>query len=342
MEQIFCLEKEAEIAKNITFIRDDEVFTFKDEKGRILFTKNLKRCYPFNEGYAVVVLENFDYAILDDKGNISDARFELLGQKFSEGKNFALFSDLSTGCIDTNGNLLFKIQLDWKDAGALEITPFSNGRALIKESANTWILIEETGNSLKKFNFFHASEFKCGFSRIQFRNGKLRTYNYLDKDGNLLSSDNFDEAEDFVNNTAKVKIGNNSFYIDTKGKLYSKKPVSDNGKTYLKFEYDFADYLTNVNGRGEVFINESNKNDCFVELYFYTSMYQLYYYISFTEDEVIGFSEKTNYKELYKVENSTKERLENFKGKKADILNQSETSRKYISLALKLMEESLK
>lgn len=215
MQQIPCFENE--ITKNITFIRNDEEFTFKDEKGKILFTKNLKRCYPFNEGYAVVVLENFDYAILDDKGNISDAHFELLGQKFSEGKNFALFSDLSTGCIDINGNLLFKVQLDWKDDGALEITPFSNGRALIKESANTWILIDETGNSLKKFNFFHASEFKCGFSRIQFRNGKLRTYNYLDKDGNLLSSDNFDEAEDFINNAAKVKIGNNSFYIDTNG-----------------------------------------------------------------------------------------------------------------------------
>ena len=223
LEQIYCFEKETEIAKKITFVRNDEEFIFKDENGSILFTKNLKKCYPFNEGYAVVVLENFDYAILDDKGTISDARFELLGQKFSEGKNFALFSDLSTGCIDINGNLLFKVQLDWKDAGALEITPFSNGRALIKESANTWILIDETGNSLKKFNFFHASEFKCGFSRIQFRNGKVRTYNYLDEEGNLISSENFDEAEDFVNNTAKVKIRNKTFYIDTKGNRITEK-----------------------------------------------------------------------------------------------------------------------
>ena len=124
--------------------------------------------------------------------------------------------------------------------------------------------------------------------------------------------------------------------------LYSKGLVSDIEKTYLKYEYDLADYLVNVNGRGEVFINESNRKDCFVKMYFYTSMYQVYYYLSFTEEDFIGFSEKISYKEPYKVENSTKERLENFKGKKTEISKQSEDSRKYISLALDLVEKAQK
>ena len=87
-----------------------------------------------------------------------------------------------------------------------------------------------------------------------------------------------------------------------------------------------ADYLANVNGRGEVFINELNTNDCFVEMYFYTSMYQVHYYITFTEYDFKGFSEKTTYNEPYNVE----------------ISKQSETSKKYIFLALKLVEESIK
>jgi len=124
--------------------------------------------------------------------------------------------------------------------------------------------------------------------------------------------------------------------------IYSKSLVLNNEKNYLKFEYDLADYLANVNGRGEVFINELNTNDCFVEMYFYTSMYQVHYYITFTEYDFKGFSEKTTYNEPYNVENSTKECIEVFDGKKAEISKQSETSSKYIFLALKLVEESLK
>lgn len=129
-----------------------------------------------------------------------------------------------------------------------------------------------------------------------------------------------------------------SFFVSAQSMIQKKQ----NDKSYLKYEYDLADYLANVNGRGEVFINDLNTNDCFVEMYFYTSMYQVHYYITFTEYDFKGFSEKTTYNEPYNVENSTRECMEVFDGKKAEISKQSETSRKYISLALKLVEESLK
>ena len=123
--------------------------------------------------------------------------------------------------------------------------------------------------------------------------------------------------------------------------LYSESSILRNKKNYLQFEYDLADYLTNVNGRSEVFINESNEKDCYVELYFYTSMYQVHYYISFLENDFKGFSEKTTYNEPYNLENSKKEQKKNFEGKTAELSKQAEPSRKYISLALKLVQESL-
>ena len=49
--------------------------------------------------------------------NISNIHFEQLGQKFSEGKNFAMFLDGTTGVIDTKGKLLFKIKVEFDECG---------------------------------------------------------------------------------------------------------------------------------------------------------------------------------------------------------------------------------
>lgn len=197
-------------------------YTFTDEKGNILFKKELRRFYGFNEGCAAVVLMDWDSAILDEDGNISEARFELLGQKFSEGKNFAMFLDGTTGVIDTKGNILYKIDIADID-GALAVTPFFNGKALVKKSEDLWYMIDENGCKLKEFTIFYANAFCCGLSRIQFRSNNIRKYNYIDTDGNYISSINFDDAKDFVNNKALVRIGTDEFYIDIDGNRHEEK-----------------------------------------------------------------------------------------------------------------------
>ena len=77
-------------------------------------------------------------------------------------------------------------------------------------------------------------------------------------------------------------------------------------------------------------------------MYFYTSMYQIHYYISFTEHSFKGFSEKVTYNEQYTINNSKKEHMEDFEGEKSEISKQSERVQKYLNLALELIDESLK
>lgn len=160
--------------------------------------KEVIRCYGFDEGYAVVLLKNFDSAILNEKGNISDMHFEQLGQKFSEVKNFAMFKAFTTGVIDTKENLLFKIDIADID-GALITTPFFNGRALIKKSENLW-------HRIKEFNTFYANQFFCELSRIQFRYDGIRKYNYINLDCASISPINFGDARNFKDGRALVKI----------------------------------------------------------------------------------------------------------------------------------------
>jgi len=220
--QFPCKADDFPSTSKIKVIKNYNTYTFLDEDENVLFTKQLKRFYGFTEGYAAVALMNFDSAILDENGNISDIHFEQLGQKFSEGKNFAMFLDGTTGVIDTKGNILFKIKVEFDECGALAATNFSNGKAFVKESRKTgvvWHLIDDKGNKLKEFNnISYPRYFSCGLSNVQVREGKSWKHNYLDSNGNFISPVNFDDAYDFVDGKAKVKIGIEEFFINENGK----------------------------------------------------------------------------------------------------------------------------
>ena len=217
-----CKANDFPSTSKIRVIKNYNTYSFLDENGNILFTKQLKRFYGFTEGYATVALMNFDSAILDENGNISNIHFEQLGQKFSERKNFAMFLDGTTGVIDIKGNILFKIKVEFDESGALAATNFSNGKAFIKESRKSgvvWHLIDDKGNILKDFNNISGlSYFYCGLIKVRVKEDSSWKWNYLDSNGNFISPINFDKADAFVDDKAKVTLGSEVYYIDTNGK----------------------------------------------------------------------------------------------------------------------------
>lgn len=220
--QFPCIPNDLSTTSKIKVIKNNNTYTFLDEDENVLFVQQLKRFYGFTDGYATVQLMNFDSAILDKNGNISNIHFEQLGQKFSEGKNFAMFLDGTTGVIDTKGNLLFKIRVEFDECGALAATNFSNGRAFVKESRKTgdiWYLIDDKGNKLREFNNISGlGYFYCGLIKVRVQEGSFWKWNYLDTNGNFISPINFDKADAFAENMAKVTLGTEVYYIDINGK----------------------------------------------------------------------------------------------------------------------------
>lgn len=123
--------------------------------------------------------------------------------------------------------------------------------------------------------------------------------------------------------------------------VYSFGFPPESSKEYHKDEYDLADYLPHVNGRGVVYINKSDENDCYVEMFFYTSMYQIQYCIAFTRHDYKGFSEQISYNDPYVIEGAKRDSSRFFEGKRDEIPIQSGTDIKYVNLALELLNESL-
>lgn len=113
-------------------------------------------------------------------------------------------------------------------------------------------------------------------------------------------------------------------------------------REFSKFEYDLADYLPHIDGRADVQICKSNKDKAIVDMYFYTSLYKVHYFIEVFSDSLNGYSEKIIYENPYDSSKNTKhERLEEFSCNSTDLKDLSSNTRKYIELALDLIKESL-
>ena len=104
--------------------------------------------------------------------------------------------------------------------------------------------------------------------------------------------------------------------------------------------HDSCSVFVRLSQRGVVYINKSDENDCYVEMFFYTSMYQVHYHIVFTKQDYKGFSQQIYYTEPYGIEEAKQEVPRFFEGKRDVIPMQSGADMKYVNLALELLEES--
>ena len=78
------------------------------------------------------------------------------------------------------------------------------------------------------FQWFYR--FNNGFARVQL-NGK---YNFIDKNGKLLSNTWFDNASNFSEGFARVELNGKYNFIDKNGNLYDGKPSIQENRSPIK------------------------------------------------------------------------------------------------------------
>jgi hypothetical protein len=117
----------------------------------------------------------------------------------------------------------------------LRVAHFNGGFAWVELSDYTYNFIDKQGNLLSKQNFEWVYPFQDGFAMVRLSDG---TYNFLDRQGNLLSKEqNFKYANSFNEGFARVNLSDGTYnFVDERGNLLSKQ----NFKYAGDFEDGFA------------------------------------------------------------------------------------------------------
>ena len=104
----------------------------------------------------------------------------------------------------------------WKNENVIDLLYFSDGFARVKRK-DKWNFIDKQGNYLSDEWFNWADNFSDGFARVQRKDDK---WNFIDRQGKLLSDEWFNWADNFYDGFAEVKRANGEWCnMDKTGKI---------------------------------------------------------------------------------------------------------------------------
>lgn len=183
-----------------------------------------KYSYPFYEGIAVITKGNWEYSLIDLKGNeISSLRFYRLGQKYSEGLIPAQTEDMTTGYINRVGLFEFKIPFIVGEQPAA--TDFNEGFALIKieQNPDTWVVINRKGKIVShKLEVDVAYGFIEGLSIVsKFNDSKNKNlFGYVNTSGDFLIPPVLERCDNFKDGYARIVYNGREGLLDEKGRVF--------------------------------------------------------------------------------------------------------------------------
>ena len=144
----------------------------------------------------------------------------------------------------------------WKNEIVLDLLYYSDGFARVQRGDGLWNFITKDGKLLSEQWFEWAEDFKEDFAVVK---NEDYVYNFIDKKGKFLSEKWFEKAFDFNEGFAVVEktIGLRNF-IDTKGRILSKQWFSDAYSFYDGFaKVQRSDKKYNyINKEGKIISNE--------------------------------------------------------------------------------------
>lgn len=230
---------------------DNAKWGFRSADGGWLVAPKFSEVKNFSEELAAA-REGNTWGYLGSDGSWKiPARFSWAGD-FNEGLAPASEGDRLTGkfgYIDRQGRWAIEAEYDWarpfqeglggvKDGskwgfvdkkGKLVIEPeydqvgsFSGGLAPVQKGGapgdkETWVYIKADGAQPFEKKYAWAGTFSEGLARVQVDDRITGKFGYIDTKGIMVIQPNFEEASDFRNGKATVRLGGKSQTIDKKG-----------------------------------------------------------------------------------------------------------------------------
>ena len=107
----------------------------------------------------------------------------------------------------------------WKSENVLDLLYWSDGFAVVRRSDRKYNFIDKNGKILSDEWFEWAGIFYDGFARVRISD---KQYNFIDTKGNILLDEWFKWIGDFNNGFARVQRGDELYnFIDKNGKILS-------------------------------------------------------------------------------------------------------------------------
>ena len=107
----------------------------------------------------------------------------------------------------------------WKNDNVIDLLYYSDGFARVQNCERQYNFIDKDGKLLSEQWFYWVGDFHDGFARVKRKDS---LYNLITKDGKLLSDEWFEWIGDFHDGLAKVQRAYEKYnYIDKNGKLLS-------------------------------------------------------------------------------------------------------------------------
>lgn len=120
------------------------------------------------------------------------------------------------GFVDGKGKLV--VEADYDQVGGFSggLVPVQKGGA--PGEKKTWIYLQPDGSSPFDTKYAWAGQFSEGLARVQLEDRILGKFGYINTKGGIEIAPEFDEATDFHNGQAHVRVGPQARTIDRKGK----------------------------------------------------------------------------------------------------------------------------
>jgi hypothetical protein len=241
------------------------------QKGKIVINPQFERAYIFRDGLARVKVSGGKYGYIDKNGKYILTPTYIYAQDFSDGVAWVQLEDQPPMLIDKNGKTILQID------SLISATPFYNGIAIALYYSEEVLLnlINNPKSAIKLINLINkkgedavtptgedvlASPF-INEGLCVFVNINSEKAGYKNKNGETIIDEQFDQAFEFHEGVAVIKLGEKYGAIDKKGGWVI-NPQYDNLKNYEDglFLVKVGEKWGWLNKKGEIVINPQFDN----------------------------------------------------------------------------------
>lgn len=241
-----------DFSEGLGLVRANDKYGFINAAGKVVIPLIYYKANSFSNGVAAVS-DSITYSFIDKTGKKKFPQTFADASSFSDGLAEVMNKDSLRGYINITGNLTipYQYKATWR---------FSEGIAFASKQSGIWQAINQKNEVKFTKEAVRIWPYRNGFAAIQLKHEVKYNYgnewNFINREGNLLSNDRFESVEDFDGKTARVQNYNKS----TRGLNYGM--IDNTGKLVIPTKYT---YLKKY-GKGYLF---STDTEMFPEWYGY-------------------------------------------------------------------------